>query len=208
MTSKAVRRTDEQWVAQLRSQPPVAAAVAELRDYLKRGMAGSLSARSDVDEADLDDFAQDAVIRVLDRLDSFRGDSRFTTWALAVAIRVAYTALRRRRWGDCSLDDAASSVADTPAAASGGDPAAATARNDVLTALRAAVESELTTRQRTVILAELAGMPTTVLAEQLGTNPNALYKVHHDARMKLRQALEKAGFSESDVREAAPGASQ
>ncbi len=209
MSSKPAMRTDEQWVADLRSDPPVTAAVAELRDYLKRGLARSLAAGGDVGEADLDDFAQDAVLRVLDRLDSFRGDSRFATWALAVAIRVAYTALRRRRWGDCSLEDLGLSPVATPRAPSAPpDPAATSARQDFLAALRAAIDGVLTPKQRRAILAELAGMPTAVLGEQLGMSSNALYKLHHDARKKLRQALERAGFSEADVRECVQGASE
>jgi len=202
-------RTNEAWVADLRSDPPVAAAVADLRDYVKRGLARSFGGRADVGDADLDDFAQDAVVKVLDRLDTFRGDSRFTTWALAVAIRVASTALRRRRWGRRSLEDL--SLSRDPALFAAGahvDPAGTFVRQDLLDALRVAIERELTPKQRTAVLAELAGMPSSVLAEQLGTNPNALYKLHHDARRRLRRALEKAGFSEIDVRSAVQGASE
>lgn len=200
-------RTDEQWLADLGSDPPVTAAVAELRDYLKRGLARALGSRN-VGEQDLDDFAQDAVLRVIDRIDRFSGDSRFTTWALAVAIRVGLTALRRRRWGECSLEDLELSRAIPRNSTGGGDPVASSNRRDVLAALRAAIERDLTARQRRVIMAELAGMPTVVLAEQLGTNANALYKLHHDARRRLRQALERAGFSETDVRSSLPGASE
>ena len=67
-------------------------------------------------------------------------------------------------------------------------------------ALRDAIERDLTPRQRAAVLGELAGMPTAVLAEQLGTNANALYKLHHDARLRLRAALEERGFSAQDVR--------
>lgn len=200
-------RTNQQWLNDLRAQPPITEAVAELRNYLKRGLGSAMSRRSEVGEADLDDFAQDAVIRILDRLDSFRGDSKFTTWAMAVAIRVAYSTMRRRRWGDCSLDDLGLTP-DASTQEASTDPAAASARDDVLTALRHAIDRDLTPRQRAAILGELAGMPTETLAEQLGTNTNALYKLHHDARLRLRGALEKAGFSEMDVRNAVEGASQ
>ena len=61
-------------------------------------------------------------------------------------------------------------------------------------------ERALENRQRAAVLGELAGMPTAVLAEQLDTNTNALYKLHHDARLRLRVALEERGFSETDVR--------
>ena len=65
--------------------------------------------------------------------------------------------------------------------------------------LRAAVDRDLSKRQRTVVLAKMAGMPSAVLADQLDTNPNAIYKLHHDARKKLRAALERIGYSAADV---------
>jgi RNA polymerase sigma-70 factor (ECF subfamily) len=137
------------------------------------------------------------MLRIASKLDRFRGDSRFTTWAMAIAIRTAYTALRRRRWAERSLDDLGLSI-DTPSSAA--DPTADAGRRDLMGSLRAAIDEDLTPRQRTAVLGELAGMPVPVLAEQLGTNPNALYKLHHDARLRLRSALEQRGFSQTDVR--------
>jgi len=200
MSSEYAIRTNEWWCAELRS-PSAEEATAQLREHLRRGLAGALSGRADVSDADLDDFAQDATIRVLRRLDSFRGDSRFTTWAMAVAMRVAFTALRRRGWGRRSLEDLGIS-ADAAAAVRrpSPDPSGEPVRNELLTMLRCAIDRELTPRQRAAILAELAGMPTAVIAEQMGISPNALYKLHHDGRKKLRQALERAGFGARDVR--------
>ena len=72
----------------------------------------------------------------------------------------------------------------------------------------AGVSVALVAIPQSLAYAELAGMPTEVLAEQLGTNPNALYKLVHDARRRLRAALERDGFSAHDVRNAIEGASQ
>ena len=67
--------------------------------------------------------------------------------------------------------------------------------------LAAAVRDQLTDRQRLAVLGELDGVPTEQLAERLGLARNALYKLHHDARRKLRAAILAAGFTEADVRE-------
>lgn len=191
------QRTNEDWLSAL--QPPVDDdAAGELRHYLRGGLARAIGNNRDVDDADLDDFAQDAALRVLSKLESFRGDSRFTTWAMAIAIRVAYTAMRRRRWGNRSLEDLGLTADDAATSSTG--QVDTTAQSDLLDTLRAAIDQALTPRQKTAILGELAGMPTAALADHLGTNANALYKLHHDARLRLRGALEERGFSERDVR--------
>ena len=80
-------------------------------------------------------------------------------------------------------------------------PSAELERTELLFALRRAIDEALSPRQRVAILAELQGMPSAVLADQLGSNTNAVYKLYHDARKKLRQALEDAGFSARDLEE-------
>jgi RNA polymerase sigma-70 factor (ECF subfamily) len=162
----------------------------------------ALGHREGLDDATLEDITQEAMIRVATKLDGFRGDSRFTTWAMAIAIRVAYTQLRRRRWGDRSLDDlgVTPDTSDSIRPSSGSDPVSSTRRGELLESLREAINGDLTPRQRAAVLGELAGMPTAVLADQLGTNANALYKLHHDARLRLRKALRERGFTEADVR--------
>ena len=95
---------NEDWLAELSQSPPREESVAALRGFLRRGLAKALARRSLHDD-DLDDFAQEGSVKVLERLPTFRGDSRFTTWALSVAIRCAFTAMRRKNWGTRSLED-------------------------------------------------------------------------------------------------------
>ena len=78
----------------------------------------------------------------------------------------------------------------------------------LLEALHRAIRNSLTERQRTVILGELAGVPSGVLVERLETNSNALYKLHHDARKKLKRALNDVGYSDEDVRQELLAASE
>ena len=196
-------RTNAQWLAELRQPTQTGQAVEELCTYLRKALARVLRARSDVDESDLDDFTQDGLIRILQSLDRFRGDSRFTTWATAVAVRVALSSLRRRRYLHRPLEELELGTVKpaSDAYSVGRDPSHAIDRMTLLDRLHQAIEDNLTERQRIVILGELGGVPFGMLGERLGTNPNALYKLHHDARKKLKRALNDAGYSDEDVRQ-------
>ncbi|WP_437675239.1 sigma-70 family RNA polymerase sigma factor [Sorangium sp. So ce131] len=195
-------RTNEEWLRLLREPGAQAnAAVAELRRVVRGGLQRALAGRSGVGDAVLDDLAQDATLKVLGALDSFRGRSRFTTWAVTISIRVALTDLRRARWKDVSLDQLTESTGG-PIPIAAPDANTHAARERVIAALYHALDTELTDRQRRALIAELKGMPQAEIAEQLETTRNALYKLTHDARRKLQQGLAAAGFSEDDVREA------
>lgn len=171
--------------------------LAALRVHVRRGLRRAIAGLSD---DDLDDFTHDAVVRVLQELPRFRGDSALTTWAMAVAVRVAFAALRRRRHQArrVALD---SERVERAGAGAGSDPTRRAERTDLLAVLRRAIDEQLTERQRVAVLGELEGTPSDVLAERLGIARNALYKLHHDARRKLKAALLRAGFSERDVRD-------
>ena len=156
-------RTNQEWLAALRG-PGRDEALADLRAFLVRGLRYALASWSVVDEAILEDFAQDALLKILDGLDSFRGESRFTTWAQKIAVHVALTELRRHRWRDVSLDemtgspDADPSIAlrrgsghrfipDTLADPSAGPEQQAIQRT-LLSTLRRIIATELTDKQR------------------------------------------------------------
>ena len=146
---------------------------------------------------DYDDLAQqaadDALVAVLRKLDTFRGDSRFTTWVYKFALYEAAVKLRRRAWQDRELTlqpDA------WPAFASAApSPGERLEERELLTALRNAISERLSAHQREVLVAvTISGVPIDVLAERLNTTRGALYKTLHDARKKLRVELAVAGF--------------
>lgn len=198
MTSAAPRTlADDDWIAGLRAGE--SEATAALRARIRRGIGAALAGRADVTDADLEDFTQDAVLRVLERIDTFRGDSKFSTWAMAVAVRVSLTALRRRRWAAMPLDERLEELVSPDWAGNTG--AASGAREELIAALRAAIVAELTPRQRQVLLGELDGIPQIVLAERLSATPGAIYKTSHDARKKLKAALARAGFDTETVQQ-------
>lgn len=202
-TSQSLGRTNDQWRHDLQCVrcPSREVAVMELTAFLRSGLAKALG--TDVREEDLEDFTQEAIIRILGALDSFRGDSSFTTWAMAIALRVAYTTLRRRRSAHVSLEAIGEEAvtAGSLLRAAVQDAERRVEQADLLDALRRAIVERLTVKQRTVIMAELQGVTSERTADLMGTTRNAVYKVYHDARKKLREALNQAGFTDEDVRE-------
>ena len=201
-------RTNEQWLAALRAQrgPERDAALADLRVVLVRGLKGALDGRSGgVSGAAVEDFAQEALVKILHNLDSFRGESRFTTWARKIAVRVAFTELRRKKWQDVSLQELVSRYGAAglgPAALKDPmpTPESLTAKEMMLTTLRRLILEELTDRQREALVAVmLNGMPLEEAARRMDTNRNALYKLLHDARRRLKECLISEGLSSYDV---------
>src|SRR5687768_6622687 len=94
-------RSNEQWLAALRG-PRKGEALTDLRVVLVQGLKGALPRGTGV-EASVEDFAQEALIKILGNLDSFRGESRFTVWAQKICVRTAFAEMRRSRWRDISL---------------------------------------------------------------------------------------------------------
>ncbi|HKF14330.1 MAG TPA: sigma-70 family RNA polymerase sigma factor [Gaiellaceae bacterium] len=147
---------------------------------------------------DLDDIANqaadDALVSVLSRLDSFRGASRFTTWAYKFALLEAAVRLRRRAWQgrEVPLEPETWSLFSS----AGIEPDASVEQSELIETLQSAIAEVLTPHQRRVLVAlALNGVPIDVLAERLDTTRGALYKTLHDARRKLRGHLEEHGLS-------------
>jgi RNA polymerase sigma-70 factor (ECF subfamily) len=194
-------RTNEQWLMELRGPNPDGA-LADLYDLLVRGLGAALGGYGGGVEANFGDFAQEALIKITGNLDSFRGESRFTTWAQKIAINVALTELKRRRWRDVSLQAlfAQREASDRGPADIQLTPEQLAFQNTVLGELRRIVDEELTDRQREAVVAVLLeGMPISEVAKRMGTNQNALYKLLHDARRKLKREMEAAGLSPQEV---------
>jgi RNA polymerase sigma-70 factor (ECF subfamily) len=153
---------------------------------------------------DFDDIANqaadDALVSVLRRIDDFRGASRFTTWAYKFALLETAVKLRKRAWQGRELPLEPETWALLASAGHG--PDAELEQSALVGAIEQAVNTVLTPRQRTVLIAlALNGVPIDVLAERLGTNRNALYKTLHDARRRLRRHLDECGLSIDDARE-------
>ena len=146
---------------------------------------------------DLDDLAHqaagDAMLAILGKLETYRGESRFTTWAYKFALLEAAVKLRRRAWQGREIPvepEHWAVLAGTDAS-----PASTAESHEVLGSLAEAIEAELSPHQREVLVAiALNGVPIDVLAERLSTTRGALYKTVHDARKKLRAHLADRGL--------------
>ena len=178
-------------------------AVARLHGLLLRAARFEVFRRREalprVSAAELDDLAQeaadDAAVSVLRRLDDFRGESSFRTWAYKFALLEAAVKVRRRAWRDREVTLEPEQWEELAHAGPEPDDDAETAA--LFEIVRDGIRTALTPRQRQVLVAVvLEGVPIDVLAERLGSNRNALYKMLHDARRRLRAHVAASGYLE------------
>lgn len=182
--------------------------VERLHALLLRVAHSELNRRADrsrVTGPELEDLAHqvadDAVLAVTRKIATFRGESRFTTWAYRFVVLEVSAALGRHFWRrpDARLD--AEDWARLPDTM-GLDPALESEWRELVDALHRAVDEVLTERQRRVFVAiVLAGVPLDAVVIELQTNRNALYKVMFDARRKIRAALVTNGYLADEPRQ-------
>lgn len=199
-------RTNEQWLAELRDDSTKDVALQDLREILYRGLRRGLvdwvnTSAPEFDQL-ADDFVQDALLKILKNLDSFAGRSKFTTWAHKIAVRVALTELRRKRWQDRSLDEMLAKETGRPFTVPDKSPTPAekSEQSDIMAQISRIIANDLTERQRQAMyLIPIGGMPVAEAADRMGMNRNAMYKLLHDARVRLKQALLAEGFSAEEL---------
>ena len=196
-------RDGEAWLTALRATgAPHDEAVGCLYDLLERGARSEISRRwaslGYVDDDAVDELAtqaaDDALIALLAKLDDYRGDSRFTTWACKFAILEAGQRARRRAWRrrDVVLDSEGCKRLAEPIAHADAGPGHVA----LLEALADGIDADLTRHQRCVLVALVIDrVPIDVLAERLNTTRGALYETLHDARRQLRHALDDRGLA-------------
>jgi RNA polymerase sigma-70 factor (ECF subfamily) len=192
----------QRWVEHLRAgHPRREQAVSRLHDLLRRAAIHELHRRRGqlptLAGPELDDVAQqcadDALVNILARIDDFKGLSRFTTWAYKFAIFEVSSKLARHAWQRHPPSDRDFELAELPDRLAP-RPSEQAERQEQLLALKTAIEEDLTQRQREAFVAiALNDVPIDVLALQLGSNRNAIYKNLFDARRRLRQSLAAAG---------------
>lgn len=208
-------RTNEEWLYALKANGEIQeTAITDLRDLLLRATLYFFH-RNQNDFAGkhrdeilkcAEDCAQEALIAVMNHLPDFRGDSKFTTWAYKFAINMALMTARRERWKGRSIDKVAFSRDGTPfesvmaGVSSRLTPDQAALQGEISQILRQVIEQELTDKQRQVLmLMVFHEVPMDEVVQQLGTNRNAIYKMLHDARHKLKSSLQARGFEVSEL---------
>jgi RNA polymerase sigma-70 factor (ECF subfamily) len=195
----AVDEETRAWLRDLRATGPAFdAAVARLHAQLlhaarfevSRRRAVTPHLRGDVLDDIAGEAADDAVVSVLRRLDDFHGASRFTTWAYKFALLEAAVKVRKRAWQGREVPMETETWDVMPSGSL--DPSDQAEQSELLERVQHAMATELTAHQRRVLVAlALNEVPIDVLAERLGTTRGALYKTLHDARRKLRGALQE-----------------
>jgi RNA polymerase sigma-70 factor (ECF subfamily) len=165
----------------------------------RRRAAGAAGHRSEADDL-ATQAADDALMAIMGKLHTYRGDSRFTTWAYKFALLEAAVKVRRRAWHGREVPletDGWAQLADRRAS-----PGADAETAELLRAVRAGIAEALTPHQREVLVAiTLNDVPIDVLADRLATTRGALYKTLHDARRKLRARLAQDGLAPEPARE-------
>jgi RNA polymerase sigma-70 factor, ECF subfamily len=202
-----MERSNAEWVTALTGGGDAQiAALTELRAYLLRAARFALQrSGASMVAAHLtqlaEDCAQEAVMAVITHLDDFRGESRFTTWAYVFAVNRALMTVRRERWQNVSLDALLEASAEPEwAGTPQGDSQQRVIQDEIVATLRKAIDECLTDRQRDALRAIVfESVPLDEVVQRWQSNRNAVYKLLHDARRKLRDYLEARGFSASDV---------
>jgi RNA polymerase sigma-70 factor (ECF subfamily) len=208
-------RSNEEWLHDLRESGSAQEnAITDLQSILLRAVLFFFNRNTDyfhgVARDDIlqlaEDCAQDALIAVLNHLPDFRGDSKFTTWAYKFGINTALIASRRARWKDVSLNHLVSAADGTfstriiEAESTMAAPDQSALQSEVRHVIQDIFEHDLTDKQRRVlILMVLHEVPMDVVVEDLNTNRNAIYKLLHDARRKLKSGLQARGFEVSEM---------
>lgn len=200
--------SNNQWI-DLLSPPPNEQAVDELRRILVRGLKPALAKYVDRElDQFVQDVAQDGLLRILENIDSFRGESKFTTWAMKIAVREGLGELRRVRWKNISIEDlkgddqeeGREEIFSSTMAGEEAGPDETTDQKMILEQVKRLIEELLTDRQRKAFQALVVqNMPISIVAEKMNTNRNNLYKLVHDARQKLKDELEVQGINPEEM---------
>ncbi len=186
--------TDYDWVAALRDPVRRDDAAARLRERLRRALGRSFGRQ--LSDDDLDDLTQDAVARTLVKLDEFRGESQFLTWATAIGVRVVLGEIRKRKHASRAMDQV---LADGREALGQALAPTSLQQEDARAVLYRAIDDALTEAQREALLAKLGGLSMMEIGRRTGRKRGALYKLLHDARKRLLTHLKQAGYGPGDL---------
>lgn len=175
-------------------------AISQLRSILLRGLSKSLNNRYGK-PFNAEDIVQEALIKVLNSLDQYEGRSKFTTWAMTVATRIGISALRRKYHQDVSMEPFSFADGYSMDVAVTDEPSLSNSesRTKIFSVLQSLIDTELTDKQRLATRAFLSDFATDEFAEQMQMNRNAVYKLIHDARQRLKDGFARAGLTSEEI---------
>jgi RNA polymerase sigma-70 factor, ECF subfamily len=210
MYNRAVaKRTNKQWITALEKPGSIREeALIDLQKILvsglQRGLLGQVNTSAPEFETLAEDFAQEAMLKIIDKLHTFAGRSQFTTWAHKIAVSVALTELRRKRWQDKSLDGLVETDSGDYTPSFMADPLPtpekAAERAEMLKLVEQLIDNGLTSKQReALVLSTIEEKSAADVAKIMDMKPNAVYKLLHDARLRLKRTLAEDGMSPADI---------
>lgn len=190
----------EEWLSFLRGAE-IDIAVTRLHKWLLRvalSEAHRRSVHSLIKGPELEDIAHqaaaDAAMSIMDKLATFRGESRFTTWAYRFVINEVSHKLSRHHWRNPIVhleDEDWDRLPDRV----GMDPGHYAVASELIGLVRHALDHALTDHQRKMFLAVVVhSVPLQAVAMEFGISRNAIYKVVFDARRKIRAFLVASGY--------------
>jgi len=202
-------RSNEEWLTSLRSTDKAKqGALADLREIILNSLPYALSKYLHPTNPHFDpliqEVAQESLLRVMDRLETFEGRSKFTTWVHTISVRIALTELRRARWKEVSLDELQSGMESDDKMLEMPDQdmdvEASAEQSEIMAMIQKTMMEILTEKQRKALMAvAVRGMPIAEVADRMGSNRNALYKLLHDARLKLKSHFEERGITPENI---------
>lgn len=202
-------RSNKDWLTSLRSTGrKKQEALADLREIIINSLPYALSKYLHPTDPHFDpliqEVAQETLLRVMDKLETFEGRSQLTTWVHTIAVRIALTKLRRARWRELSLDELQSGVNSDDKMREmpdrDMDVEASAEQSEMMEMMQKTMMEVLTEKQRIALVAvAVRGIPIAEVAERMGSNRNALYKLLHDARLKLKNHFEAQGMTPENI---------
>jgi RNA polymerase sigma-70 factor (ECF subfamily) len=144
-------------------------------------------------ETDAEDVAQETFLRAFQNLQKFRGESKFSTWLISIALNEARSQLRRRTTiRILSLDEPQDPEMPSPPAhlRDWRDlPSIAVERDEIQRLLQGAVESLPKIYKQVFLLREIEDFNIKETAEILGISPSLVKVRLHRARIMLQKLL-------------------
>ena len=202
-------RSNEDWLTSLRSSGKAKqGALADLREIILNSLPYALSKYLHPTDPHFDpliqEVTQETLLRVMDRLETFEGRSKFTTWVHTISVRIALTELRRARWREVSLDELQSGMDSNDKMREMPDQdidvESSAEQSEIMAMIQKTMMEILTEKQRKALVAvAVRGMPIDEVADRMDSNRNALYKLLHDARLKLKNHFEEQGMTPENI---------
>jgi RNA polymerase sigma-70 factor (ECF subfamily) len=204
-----MHRTNEDWLTDLHAAGEQReTALSDLHVIIIAGLPYALSKWILPEDprfsALVEEVTQETILRTIAKLDTFEGRSQFTTWVHTIAVRIALSELRRAKWREVSLDEMQQGNDPEDEAREMPDQGQSVEKSienkEMMHMLQQVMQHELTDKQRKALMAvAVQGMPLEEVARRMGTERNALYKLLHDARLKLKKHLEKQGLTPLEI---------